>query len=370
MTPVDSQKPLGSPFPIARAGLAHAEDAGHGPDPGEDHGHAGQPLHDPRQVVVDRREVDVERARDEVAVVVELVGDPDQVVVDVAEVDEVLGVDHRQLAVRQLVEHLPGRRGRSPDREELLLHREDLLERPLVRRFDDLVLEVVDLVGQLVHHREVAVDDPVGDRVEQEVGAFREDGADAVAHRHAPGEVGRRAVDREEELLAEHEVELRGLDFAAVLDVEQHDMDQVVVDRDLRPLVSLLDVVGDQRVQLERPRDGPDGLLGGVGQVDPEAGVGLGDQSRQRIEVARLRDARGRPADDPDRPRFARRVAATRRVVGWCPLRGRSWGVARRVHPAPARFPLPPAPVRGDRRSAYASGPRRQVRDRAGSRRS
>ena len=173
---------------------------------------------------------------------------------------------------------------------------------------DDLILEVVDLVGQLVHHREVAVDDPVGDRVEQEVGAFREDGADAVAHRHAPREVGRRAVDRQEELLAEDEVDLRGLDLAAVLDVEQHDMDDVVVDRDLRPLVALLDVVGDQRVQPERPRDGPTVCSVGVGQVDPERGCRA-----------------GRPAPPARRRRSTpRRPTATSRRSGPAPIRAAS----------------------------------------------
>ena len=64
----------------------------------------------------------------------------------------------------------------------------------------------------------------------------------------------RRAVDREQEALAEDEVDLGRLDLAAVLEREQDDVDHVVVGRDLRPLVALRDVLGDQRVQPEVAR--------------------------------------------------------------------------------------------------------------------
>ena len=49
--------------PSTAAGLAHPEDAGDRADAGEDDRHAGQPLHDHRQVVVDLGEVHVERRR-------------------------------------------------------------------------------------------------------------------------------------------------------------------------------------------------------------------------------------------------------------------------------------------------------------------
>ena len=58
------------------------------------------------------RQVDVERRGRELAVVVELVGQPDHVVVDVAEVDDLVGVDERHVAVRQLVEDLADRADR------------------------------------------------------------------------------------------------------------------------------------------------------------------------------------------------------------------------------------------------------------------
>jgi hypothetical protein len=82
-------------------------------DPGQDDRHAGQPLHDHRQVVVDLGQVDVERRRGELAVVVELVGQADDVVVDVAEVDDLVGSISCLVAVGQLVEHLADRADRA-----------------------------------------------------------------------------------------------------------------------------------------------------------------------------------------------------------------------------------------------------------------
>src|SRR5664280_1696389 len=73
-----------------RTRLAHPEDPGERAQAGKDHRDPGQPFHDQRQVVVHRREVDVEGARDQLAVRVVLLGEVDRVVVDVAEVDDVV----------------------------------------------------------------------------------------------------------------------------------------------------------------------------------------------------------------------------------------------------------------------------------------
>ena len=84
-----------------------------------------------RQVVVDRGQVDLERARHELAVGVQLVGHADQVVVDVAEVDEVLGV--RPAPWSRLVSWLKiSRAGEIARRrrDQLALDREQALERP------------------------------------------------------------------------------------------------------------------------------------------------------------------------------------------------------------------------------------------------
>ena len=95
-------------------------------------------------------------------------------------------VDGRDLAVRQLVEDLAGGRGGAPDRDQLALEDEEALERPVRRRLEDLVLEVVDLVGQAVQHRKVAVDDVIGEDVEEEVRSAGQHRLDAGSQRPDP----------------------------------------------------------------------------------------------------------------------------------------------------------------------------------------
>ena len=172
---VTNQKPLRL-APVERlTRLAHPEDPGDRADPGQDHRHAGQPLHDHRQVVVDLGQVDIERRRRQLAVVVELVGQADHVVVDVAEVDDLVWVDQRLVAVRQLVEDLAHRADRAADLDQLALQLEQLLDGVRGRLADDLVLDVVDGVADPVREREVAVDQVVGDRPQQVVGPVLED---------------------------------------------------------------------------------------------------------------------------------------------------------------------------------------------------
>ena len=148
--------------------------------------------------------------RDELAVVVELVGDPDQVVVDVAEVDDVRR--GRSAAISRFVSWLKISRAGDVARrivEQLALQREQPLERPVGRRLDDLVLELVDLVAEPVEDREVAVDDRVGEGVEEVVGALRRGACSTPtrsgARRRGPS---RPSWTRQQEPLAEDEVDL------------------------------------------------------------------------------------------------------------------------------------------------------------------
>ena len=124
-----SQKP--EPSSIGAGRFAHAEDAGHGRDAGQDHGRRGEPLHDVGQVVVDRREVGVEGRADQLAVAVELVGQADEVVVDVPEVDDPVGGDERLVAVGELVEDLALRADRVADVEQVATDLEEALDDPL-----------------------------------------------------------------------------------------------------------------------------------------------------------------------------------------------------------------------------------------------
>ena len=124
------------------------------------------------QVVVDRGQVDLERARDELAVVVQLVGDPDQVVVHVAEVDDVLRA--RPGPRSRFVSWLKISRAGDIARRRPISSRLSANSRSSVHDVglrDDVVLERVDLVLDRVEHREVGVHDAVGDGVEQEVRA-------------------------------------------------------------------------------------------------------------------------------------------------------------------------------------------------------
>ena len=251
-----SQNPAASVPAKAAPGLAHPEDPAERGDAREHDGHPGQPLHDQRQVVVHRRQVDVERAADQLAVRVELVGQPDEVVVDVAEVEDLVGVDEGEVAVRELVEDLADRCRGAADRDELALQVEQPLERLRVALLDDRVLDEVDLVAELVHEREVAVDQVVAQRPQEVIGAAGQDrrqpvAAEVVGRPRVP----RGGVGRQQEPLAEDHVDLARHDRVAVDEREHHDVDAVRGDLDLRPLVALEDVLGDELVEAEQLGD-------------------------------------------------------------------------------------------------------------------
>ena len=124
------------------------------------------------EAVRDGREVDVHRAREQVAVGVDQVADADQVVVDVAEVALVLLVHSWQLgdAAHQAREHVALWRDRLAHADEEPLHAEDLLQLLVAGVEERLVLELVDAVVEVGEDREEAVDEPVDDPVEQLAG--------------------------------------------------------------------------------------------------------------------------------------------------------------------------------------------------------
>ena len=187
--------------------------------------------------------------------VVELVGQADDVVVDVAEVDDLLVVDHRDVAVRQLVEHLSNRADRAADLDQLALEREEPLDRVAARGPDDLVLDLVDRVAEPVGEREVAVDDVVGKRPEQVIRAMTQDRATpdrrwfvARGSQSASWTLSRNPG-------AEDEIEL-GRDHAvAIGEVEEDDVDDAVGRLDLGALVAFEHVLDDQGVQVQRAPD-------------------------------------------------------------------------------------------------------------------
>ena len=311
ITAVTTQKPLASPPPIAVAASLIPKIPADRPDAGQDHRHAGQPLHDHRQVVVDLGQVDVERRRRQLAVVVELVGQADDVVVDVAEVDDLVRVDQRLVAVRQLVEHLADRADRAADLDELALELEQPLDGLRRRLPDDLVLDVVDRVADPVGEREVAVDQVVGDRPQQVVRTALEDRRrrrPQVVRRPADPSprCGRSAGSRDPRTTSSSDATT----VVAVGEVEQDDVDDAVGRLDLRALVALQDVLDDERVERRgRRRPAPPASASGPTSRPTPARRARRSELGQPASAPApsLRWPRRPRRDDPDRARLAGR---------------------------------------------------------------
>ena len=191
--------------------------------------HDRELLHHGVEAVGDGGEVDVHRAREQVAVGVDQVADSDQVVVDVAEVAFVLLAHSRKLgdAAHQGREHVPLRCDRLAHPDEESLHAEDLLQFLVACVEEGLVLELVDPVVEVGEDREEAVDETVDDPVEELAGVVDRPLALHVALPHL-GECRRFvAMDGDEELLG---VEAVHLDETVVVgDCAVDDEEDVVV---------------------------------------------------------------------------------------------------------------------------------------------
>ena len=88
-------------------------------------------------------------------------------------------------------------------------------------------------------------------------------------------------MDREEETLAQHEVDLVGLRLVGARQREHHEVDDVADHLDLRPLVALDDVLCDQRMQSDQLSDRLDDSSWGLGQVDPGPRLLVREEGRQ-----------------------------------------------------------------------------------------
>jgi hypothetical protein len=82
-------------------------------------------------------------------------------------------------------------------------------------------------------------------------------------------------MDRQQEAITEDEVDLVRLGSALVAEGEQDEMDDLAERLDLRPLIGLGDVVGDEWMQLELLPDLPNEIRIRIDQVDPETAIGL-----------------------------------------------------------------------------------------------
>ena len=130
--------------------------------------------------------------------------------------------------------------------------------------------------------------------------ATRQERTDAGAQMGVVSRIPIGLVDGQQEARAQHDVDLAGPGVADV-EREQDDVDELVGDLDLGPLISFHDVFGDQRMEAEQPRDFLDCGRIGVRDVDPQQrirnGPGLGDR-RQALGVGQLAVVPGRDTDD------------------------------------------------------------------------
>ncbi len=136
-------------------------------------------------------------------------------------------------------------------------------------------VERVDLVVQLVEHREVGVDQVVDHQVREKRGlAVRELGTlvNAVLQRL---ELRRRLLVNRDQVVGAHEEVMLAQDDVVVAPFGDEEDREVVVRVlvDLGPLVLVLDVLDGQRVELEDVLEQVVvGLVGGL-DVQPEAGL-------------------------------------------------------------------------------------------------
>jgi len=200
--------------------------------------------------------------------------------------------------------------------DELALDDEEPSEGPARRLVDDVVLEGVEFVLEPVEDREVAVDDPVDEGPEEEIEAGRQEPFRPPSQADDALRLPVRVVDREEELRSEDDVDLGKVRLAGVEEAEEDDVDEAVGQLQLRPLVPLDDVLGDEGVEAEDRRHLADELGRGAGQIDPSPGGGCGQGGREAGEGSlagpRLGPV-GPPVDDPDRRGGA---GARRRLTG------------------------------------------------------
>jgi len=113
-------------------------------------------------------------------------------------------------------------------------------------------------------------------------------------------------VNGEEERAAQDEVDLLGPDLAVVGDGERDQVDVVAGQLQLRALVALLDVLGDQGVQAQLVRDGGGERRRRVRQVHPVARRRLADSVLEGLQAGQRSSAIRAPVLDPERDRGLR----------------------------------------------------------------
>ena len=147
-------------------------------------------------------------------------------------------------------------------------------------------LDLLEVPAHLAVDDEVVVDDGVHDGVEHGDRAVAEPlGLGLQPLAHAGQRVALAVPDRDDEVVADEEHDLAGLDVARRLDVAQrleHDEHRRLVLLDLGALVAVDGVLDGQRVQVQLLVDEVELLVGGVLEADPQEAV-LGEA--QHVEL-------------------------------------------------------------------------------------
>ena len=225
-------------------------------------------------------EVGLQRAREQVAEALDPAGDAQQVVVDVAEVRAQLRVDEVVLAAREPVDRGAERHDRAVEVEHLALHRVDPLGRVRAVGREHVVLDLLDVGLDRLHHRLVVVDDPVDDRVQHGAGAEPQQVRPALDLQPHVVQAALAVAHRHDEVAVDEQQDLAGLEVLLGFDVAdrlEHHQQRVAVHLDLRPLVRVDRVLDRQLVQVELAPDGVELLLGRLVDAEPhERAVALG----------------------------------------------------------------------------------------------
>ena len=202
-------------------------------------------------------DVRLERGAQQLAQAVDHLVDAHHVIVDVAEVGVSVGGHHAEVELHQPVAHLDERQHRALERHQVALEAINIARR-VARALlgEDLVLELLEVVLQRLHHREVLVDDEVHQRIKHEARPLGEERGRPLAARPQPLVGRQRAVaDRHQVVVPDEDVRLAELQLArrVALHRTQHDEQRLLVLLELRPLMRAVRVLDREVMQPERP---------------------------------------------------------------------------------------------------------------------
>ena len=222
--------------------------------------------------------------------------EPRQVVAQIAKIREQLRADHLAVAAGQPLDHIALGPHDRAQVGEVAAHVQHLVHQRLVHRLlgEHVLLQVLELRAQLLDHRGVIVDQQVDERVGDPVGAAGAH-ADALpdAFHQRRHRAQRGGVERHEEVLAEEQIELGGVEFLGAREVDgvRDDEEVVLVILHLRQRVRLHAVLDRERVKLEDALENRlDLVRRRVVEIHPEQQPLVGPDQPQGLDLKILTD--------------------------------------------------------------------------------